>query len=148
MSVTKNDILKARLTRSEGRKTKPYVDTVGKITIGIGWNLTDRGLPDKIIEELFELSLSEATLEAERIPVYSKLNPARKTVLIDMVFNMGLHSVLQFKNTLACLALGQWDAAAENMLRSDWAEQVGNRAIELAEIIKTGVVKGVIDVVD
>ena len=31
---------------NEGLRSKPYVDTVGKVTIGVGRNLTDRGLSE------------------------------------------------------------------------------------------------------
>ena len=38
-----------QLTRDEGIRNKPYVDTVGKVTIGVGRNLSDVGLyPDEI----------------------------------------------------------------------------------------------------
>jgi lysozyme len=121
---------------------------VGKITIGIGHNLSDKGLPDNIIDQIFDLDLSNATKDAEKIPVYAKLNAARKTVLIDMVFNMGLQSVLGFRNTLDKMSRGDFNGAAEGMLASKWAEQVGNRAIELAEIMRSGQVKGAPDLVE
>lgn len=146
--TTKEEALKARLTRFEGRSSKPYVDTVGKLTIGIGWNLTDNGLPDNIIDELFRISLTKATLDAEKIPVYPKLSAARKTVLIDMVFNMGLHSVLGFRNTLDMMNRGDFAGAADNMLKSQWAQQVGNRAIELARIMRDGEITNITDLVE
>lgn len=146
--ITKEQVLRARLSRTEGRKSKPYVDTVGKLTIGVGWNLTDKGLPDDIIDELLSRSIVEAVKEADKIPVYAKLNVARKTVLIDMVFNMGLQAVLGFRNTLDMMGRGDFKGAAENMLKSLWAEQVGNRAIELAEIMRSGEIKSVTDLVE
>ncbi len=45
----------SRLIRHhEGVRTHPYVDTVGKLTIGVGRNLTDRGLGVDEINLLFE----------------------------------------------------------------------------------------------
>ena len=38
--------LKAELMRDEGRKYRIYTDTVGKVSGGIGRNLTDKGVLD------------------------------------------------------------------------------------------------------
>lgn len=148
MTINKEVYLISRLTAKEGRVTKPYVDTVGKITIGVGWNLTDNGLPDDIIEDLLDRSIRTATKESEKIPVYFKLNPARKCVLIEMVFNIGLHGVLGFRNTLEMMGRGDFVSAADNMLKSKWAEQVGNRAIELAQVMRDGEIKNAPDLVE
>ncbi|MDE2097346.1 MAG: glycoside hydrolase family protein [Patescibacteria group bacterium] len=138
LSQDQYDILYARLSRTEGRRAKPYLDTVGKVTIGIGHNLTDKGIPDTMIEDLFKLDISEALAGAETLPVYDKLDPIRQTVLVDMVFNMGLDEVKQFVNTLAAINRRDYEAAANNMLNSEWARQVGSRAVELANIMRTG----------
>lgn len=131
-------ILLARLTRTEGRRNKPYVDTVGKVTIGIGHNLTDKGIPDSMVEELFKLDIGEAASGAETLAVYNKLDPIRQTVLVDMIFNMGLEDLKQFVNTLSCISRSDYEGASNNMLSSKWAQQVGSRAIELANIMRTG----------
>lgn len=153
--TTIKELMKARLTRTEGRKNKLYDDATGrepevkgKITGGIGWNFTDRGIPDQVIELLFELAYAEAVKGANKIPVYAKLSLARKSVLIDMVFNMGLYKVLGFKNMLMQLNMGRYDLAAHEMLNSEWAGEVGNRALELAEIMRSGEVKGSPDLVE
>lgn len=143
LSDFQTNILKARLTRTEGRRNRPYIDTVGKVTIGIGHNLTDKGVPDTLVEEWFTQDITEAATGAEVLPAYNYLDPIRQTVLIDMIFNMGLDSVKEFVNTLALLKRGDYVAASEQMLKSKWATQVGNRAIELAEIIRTGEIRGI-----
>jgi lysozyme len=144
--MTLNDnqlaILKARLSRTEGRRNRPYVDTVGKVTIGIGHNLSDKGISDKIVDALFEEDIQEAVTGAETLPIFDKLDAVRQTVIVDMVFNMGIDSVREFKNTLMLLGQGNWEKAADAMLNSHWATQVGNRAIELAKIIRTGEISG------
>jgi len=143
LSEIQNQILVARLTRTEGRKNKLYVDTVGKITGGVGHDFTDKGLPNEVIDLLLKLDILEAYNDAATIRVFPNLDPIRQTVLIDMVFNMGLDSVKAFVNTLHYIELGRFDEAANQMLQSKWAQEVGNRAIELAEIMRTGEVKGV-----
>jgi len=131
-------ILVARLNRTEGRRNKPYIDTVGKITIGVGHNLTAKGLPGPMIDELLSGDIADATQEAESLPVYTYLDPIRQTVLVDMVFNMGVNDVKEFVNMLSAIKRRDYATAASCMLQSKWADQVGSRAIELARIMSTG----------
>jgi lysozyme len=155
MNLTTKELLAARLPRTEGRRAKPYKDTVGKWTVGVGHNVTDNGLPgyavveliehgslsDNSIDRLLGEDIDKALKDAGAIPVFKTLDPVRQSVLADMVFNMGLGSVLGFQNTLACIARADWENAAKNMLKSKWAEQVGNRAVELAELMRSGQIK-------
>jgi lysozyme len=55
-----------------------------------------------------------------------------------MIFNMGLPRLRGFVNMLGALADNNWDEAAKQMLDSRWATQVGSRANELAQMIKSG----------
>jgi lysozyme len=54
-----------------------------------------------------------------------------------MVFNLGKKGLSEFKNFLTHINRKNFDAASEEMLRSAWAKQVGNRAQTLADIIKS-----------
>jgi lysozyme len=62
----------------------------------------------------------------------------RQNVLADMCFNLGIGGLLSFKNTLAMVEHGKYEEAAAAMLQSKWATQVGQRAIELSEMMRTG----------
>lgn len=140
LSESQVKVLVARLTRTEGRTNKPYVDTVGKITIGVGFNLTDVGLFDDEIDYIFNRRIEKANDAASSIRGYLNLDPVRQTVIVDMVYNIGLDKVLEFKNMWAAIALNKFDNAADEMLNSRWAVQVGNRAVALAKIMKDGVI--------
>jgi lysozyme len=59
-----------------------------------------------------------------------------REVLINMCFNMGIKTLKKFKNTLWYMGAGEYQKAAENMLKSKWARQVKSRAVRLAERIK------------
>ena len=75
----------------------------------------------------------------DEIPeVYNKLDEARQSVLLNMCFNLGIKGLLDFNNTLAFIKAGDWERAANNMLASKWAKQVGMRAIELSELMRKG----------
>ncbi|HUO11336.1 MAG TPA: glycoside hydrolase family protein, partial [Caulobacteraceae bacterium] len=70
------------------------------------------------------------------------LDDPRQDVLANMAFNLGVGGLLRFPKTLALVRAERWDAAADAMLASAWARQVGARARRLAEQLCTGVHPG------
>ncbi len=62
--------------------------------------------------------------------------PTVQEALVNMAFNLGINGLLRFKNTLAYLDDHKWLAAADEMLDSKWADQVGNRAIEVSNMVR------------
>lgn len=131
---------KALLIKHEGLRLKPYTDTVGKLTIGVGRNLTDVGISAAESDTLLTNDLNKVITDlTAKLPWFYTLNPARQTVLINMGFNMGVPGLLKFVNTLALIQAGKYDEAATAMLQSKWATQVHGRATELANIMRTGV---------
>lgn len=133
------DRLKKQLTFDEGKKNFPYTDSVGKLTIGIGRNLADRGLTDSEIAFLLENDIKEVVQNlSTNLPWFNNLDDVRQEVLINMCFNMGWPKLSQFKNTLNLVKEGKYNEASIAMLNSLWAKQVGNRAVRLANMMKTG----------
>ena len=132
-------LLEAMLLRHEGLRLKPYRDTAGKITIGVGRNLTDVGLsrPEATTLLRNDVLRTEAALDAA-LPWRVGLDPVRGRVLVDMAFNLGVPTLLTFGAVLAAVRAGEWTEAADAMLRSRWARQVGRRAQELAVMMHTG----------
>ncbi|MGU3777520.1 hypothetical protein [Burkholderia metallica] len=66
-----------------------------------------------------------------------QLDPVRQRVVINMAFNMQ-GGLLTFTNTLAAMKRGDYAAAADGMLASKWAAQVGARATRLATMMRSG----------
>ncbi|MDP3115465.1 MAG: glycoside hydrolase family protein [Candidatus Cloacimonadaceae bacterium] len=132
--------VKEQLLRHEGLKLKPYRCTAGKLTIGVGRNLDANGISQKEAIYLLENDILHCETELlEHIPlVYLRLNDIRKSVLLNMCFNLGITGLMGFKNTLAFIGAGDFERAANNMLVSKWAKQVGRRAIELSELMRKG----------
>lgn len=132
--------IKEQLVRHEGLRLKPYRCTAGKLTIGIGRNLDDRGISQKEAYAMLERDILDFEQQLlDEIPdVYNGLDEVRQSVLLNMCFNLGLKGLLEFKNTLAFIASGDWERAANGMLASKWAKQVGMRAIELSEMMRKG----------
>ena len=140
MTETLMNRIKAQLVRHEGLRLKPYRCTAGKLTIGIGRNLEDRGISQKEAYAMLERDIAdcEQGLIDEIPEVYNKLDEVRQSVLLNMCFNLGIKGLLEFKNTLAFIRAGDWERAANGMLASKWAKQVGKRAIELSELMRKG----------
>jgi len=133
-----SDQLRAMLVRHEGLQLKPYKDSVGKLTIGVGRNLEDDGISERESYMLLDNDIMSHTIDAQKLPVFTALDPVRQDVLIDMVFNMGIRRVQGFKKMLAALSVKDWEEAAAEMRSSKWAVQVGARARELAAMMQKG----------
>lgn len=132
-----------QLSADEGRKYKPYRDTVGKLTVGVGRNLDDVGLSDSEIDLMLANDVSRViSLLNKNIPWWSQLTDSRQQVVANMCFNMGwgdgTKGLSSFKNTLACIRGGDYNRAADQMLISKWATQVGDRAKRLSDMIRKG----------
>jgi len=78
--------------------------------------------------------------ELDTIDEYVALDRIRQTVIANMTFNLGFNGLMQFKRMWKAIGKQDYKSAAHEMLDSNWRKQVGNRAIELAEIMRTGVV--------
>lgn len=131
--------LRELLIAHEGLRLKPYQDTVGKLTIGVGRNLDDKGI--SMHEAMLMLDHDIEAVEDDldrRLPWWRGLTEARQLVLADMCFNLGIDRLLGFKNTLAAIHAGDYEAAAAGMLASKWATQVGKRAHRLAKMMREG----------
>lgn len=135
--------LSESLELGEARRTRPYVDTVGKITIGVGRNLTDKGLRQTEIDLLLRNDIDEAIYDLDRfLPWWRSLDEPRRRVMVEMCFNMGigdgLKGFLSFRNTLEAIRTGRYGDAADGMRDSKWATQVGDRADRLARVMRNG----------
>lgn len=131
--------LSNQLATDEGIRLKPYKDTVGKTTIGVGRNLDDVGISRQ--EAMGLLANDIATVVAmldHNLPWWSQMSDRRQQVLANMAFNVGITRLLGFRNMLAAMQVGHWDEAAAEMLDSLWAKQVGARAQRLAYMMRNG----------
>lgn len=119
--------LKVKIPEHEGREKFPYVDTLGNITIGIGYNLTARGVTDAWIDQEFDNDIdyfyNQLTID---YPWYQELTEARQLVLIDMAF-MGYKKLQQFTNMFEAINRKDFKTAAEEILNSKWAKEVKER---------------------
>lgn len=142
----------AELERDEGLRLKPYLDNAvpPKLTIGIGRNLTDRGIGRDEAFLMLHNDVDGAVADLDqRLPWWRRLVEVRQRVLVNMCFNMGISRLLGFHDALARMQAGDYAGAATAMLDSAWARQVGDRPAEpgrpegrahrLAGMMRTGV---------
>jgi len=123
--------IKEQLVRHEGLRLKPYRCTAGRLTIGIGRNLDDCGISqsEAYVMLINDIMNCEKQLQSKIPDIYNGLDEVRKSVLLNMCFNLGINGLLGFKNTLAFVKVGDWERAANNMLVSKWAKQVVNEIL-------------------
>lgn len=127
------------IRRQEGIRLKPYKDTCGVLTIGIGRNL-EAGITLEEAEYLLANDLLRAEQDAAKIvgPTFHGLAPARKRALESMAFQLGRTKLGMFKKMLDAVRAGDWPAAKREALNSAWAQQTPGRAQEVAEMLMTG----------
>lgn len=131
--------LRAALSVDEGRSAKIYTDTVGRVTGGVGRNLTDRGFNENEIDLMLSNDIDLAEHELDKsMPWWRRLDDVRQEVLANMMFNMGATRLSGFKKFLAHAEAGEFGPASVEMLNSKWAAQVGKRAQRLARQMRTG----------
>jgi len=129
-----------QIKRDEGLRLKPYKDTVGKLTIGIGRNLDDVGISEAEANYLLGNDVAKATSAIRQtLPWADDLNEARMGVLVNMAFNMGIAGLLKFPGMLGKLQRGLYEEAAAEMVDSAWYHQVGERAKRLVTQMQTGI---------
>jgi len=132
----RTDKIVEQLIKHEGLRLKPYKCTSGKLTIGIGRNLEDNGITKEEALYLLYNDIDACVIDLYReIPLIKDLNGDKQEVLVNMCFNLGINRLLKFKKFLSALKSGDFKEARKEMLNSAWAFQVGNRALELADII-------------
>ncbi len=129
------------IKKHEGFRKVPYRDTEGILTVGYGRNL-EKGLSNQVIDLLFAEDMIYVRRDCVRFEWFSGLSDVRQAVIENMIFNLGLTRFINFKKTISYLEAGDYKAAGIEMLDSKWAKQVGPRAIELSNMMITGVYNG------
>lgn len=127
-----------QLLVDEGLKLKPYRCTAGRLTIGVGRNLEDRGITESEALLLLDNDIKDFWEQLRvRLPWLEKAPETVQEAMVNMVFNLGVNGLLGFKETLALMQTEKYDEAASAMLASKWARQVGKRAERLAGQVRS-----------
>lgn len=137
---TAREHVRRQLVMDEGLRLKPYLDTIGKLTIGIGRNLDDVGISAMEAYDLLDHDIDRAVHAlVDRYPWFPDLDEVRQAVLVNLCFNMGAASLAKFVNTLAAVELGDYEAAARGLQASQWFRQVQrSRSSRLIQMMRSG----------
>jgi|TARA_X000001388_G_scaffold60278_1_gene45626 lysozyme len=129
------------LRKHEGVRDKVYLCSAGYETIGVGRNISEDGLglSDDEIDYLLSNDIKRVREElTEEYYWFAGLDEARQDAMIDISFNLGQTRLRGFVKSLEAMAREDFDTAADEFMDSKWSEQVGDRAVEVTEIIRTG----------
>ena len=172
------------IIHDEGNRSRPYLDSGGTVTIGVGRSLETNGISvaelhaivDEIdysvllanthvqngrvrigslalanrifvkpltqhdIQLLLTDDLKNVAHEAEGVfgETWQKLDMARKEVVVDILFNLGLPHFKQFENFIGAVKQGNWDTAASELLLSNAARKNIVRYHRNAVVMQTG----------
>lgn len=147
MSIT---CLEDQLRRDESNRQFAYDDATsgtllrnqtlkGNLTIGVGRNLTAKGLSQKERDFLLANDIQEANVALEvNFPWTMELDAVRKGALVNMVFNEGIAHLSSFQVAMQKMKAKDYPGAAAAFLDSLWAKQVGARAQRLCIQIESG----------
>lgn len=128
--------LVTQLTFHENVRLFPYTDTQGQLTIGVGRNLTTRGISRSESRVLLDADIALVETDLNTFAWFSKLIAQQQLAMLDMRFNVGATGFREFHQMLLALAAGDYQMAAHEMLSSRWATQVGSRARTLARMMQ------------
>lgn len=130
--------LKSLLISHEKYVQFPYFDTTGHITVGIGRNLSDRGVSTTEALQLLDDDLIYFTNKLiHYLPFFFDISENRKIALIDMCFNLGINGFLEFTKMLSAVERKDYQQASEEILNSKAAQQCPDRYNKLSNIMLT-----------
>lgn len=140
--MNNNDELIKRIKRGEGLKLTLYKDSLGYATIGWG-RLLDPRKGGHINTDEAELMLANDIQDCKSdlcgLSWYAIQDEVRQGVLIELVFNMGMSNLLQFKQMIAALKIKDYKTATSELLDSKWATQIqSSRVQDICSRLKTG----------
>jgi lysozyme len=128
-----------QLIIDEGLKLKPYRCSADKLTIGVGRNIEEVGISEEEARYLLKNDIEMVTAQClAEFPWFILLSDARKEAIVNLVFNMGLSTFKKFKKTIGYIEQGLFELAGSELLDSNYARQVGDRSVRVANMLANG----------
>ncbi len=124
--------------KHEGIKLKPYRCTAGKLTIGCGRNLDDKGI--SVDEALYmvnnDIRECESDLKLIFPEEWDNLSKNKKIALIDLRFQLGGSGFRKFKRLIEGVKTGNWTLAKFSIEDSLYYKQVMARAKDNIKLLE------------
>lgn len=136
------DQLRIELAEDEGCKYEIYLDHLGLPTCGIGHLITaddpestlsvGTAVSEERVDTLFRRDVAVTLEDCKRLyKNFDELPEEVQLIVANMMFNMGLPRLSKFKGMKAGVDAKDWNKAADEMVDSNWFDQVPNRAKRL-----------------
>ncbi|WZO97284.1 glycoside hydrolase family protein [Isosphaeraceae bacterium EP7] len=110
------------LARWDGDRLVP---SRGRLTIGVGRNLSDRPISDAVIQLLFNEDIAMVAEAARRLfPAFDEWAQNRKAAVLNLLWNLGEGGLMGFVNTTKAIREDRWGEAANGLIRSLWFKQI------------------------
>lgn len=122
----------------EGFRAKAYRDTRGILTIGYGQRVDEMEITENYAAAMMTRRVMDLGQQLLHVDGFEVLNEVRQAVILDMAYQLGLDGLLKFNDMWRALELQDYEAAADAMLKSNWALQTPVRAAQLANMMRTG----------
>ena len=138
-----SEVLKKRIRDHEGFIAKPYLDSLGKATIGYGHLITEEDnfeegkeySKDELLK-LFDKDFAKAEMGADQLVGHiQELHIEAKNIITEMVFQLGTQGVRNFRKMISALEARDYPRASAEMLDSRWHAQTTNRCESLSKIM-------------
>ena len=141
------DKLREQLKIDEGCVYEIYNDHLGYATFGIGHLVTESdpeqgqslGTPvsSDRVAEAFESDIQSVLRDCNILySDFDDLPEEAQQVIANMMFNLGRPRLSKFAGMKRGVDARDWDAAADEMVDSNWYRQVTNRADRLVERVR------------
>ena len=133
-----DSVMVDQLIEHEGLRLKPYRCSVGKLTLGYGRNLGDKGITEEEARCLLKNDISECIADLQKIfdGRFWNLPEIVQRVMVDMRFNLGSTGFKGFKKMIAAVKAEDFAQAALEMKDSKWFVQVGQRGKTLVAMMR------------
>jgi len=117
----------------------PYSDSLGVLTIGYGRAIGRIGISFGEAETLLRHDIDRSERDLDFAAAWWRsLDDVRQRALVEMIFQLGLGTFLDFHHTRDALQHQRFGLAADAMLDSEWADQTPARVQRLAAMVRTG----------
>lgn len=126
-----------RLKADEGVRKTGYYDSLGYMTVGVGFCIDDRvqgaGLRDDEIEYILQNRVNEIAEELSKTRFFPVLDEVRQNALINMAYNLGIDGLLSFRKMINALVKKDWGNAACEAENSLWATQIQQSRVDFVK---------------
>ena len=149
------------ISLNEGKKPAVYKDSLGNMSIAVGFNLEEpanikyleerhgltyddvvnkgKTLSENQIRDLYNFSIKNALADAKEFdPKFSSRPTNAKIALLDLSFNLGRNKLFTFKKMREALAEDDYSKAAAEMKDSKWYDQVKTRGPRMVGVMQSG----------